>query len=75
MNRIRLVLTIAVATVTMVLFFAVPALAYGPRGLIGEGKVDIREGQNSILQPGRASQAIQEGRADIRQGQRGIGGH
>jgi hypothetical protein len=83
-KRIKLILVAAATIVAMVLFFTVPALAYGPHGLIGEGRVDVREGQQFIKQGtdlgkqnrvNRGEQAIQEGQADIRQGQRGIGGH
>jgi hypothetical protein len=83
MRRIRLFL-VAVATVTMVLFFTVPALAYGPRGLTGEGRTDIKEGRHFIQQGKllddpreirRGNQAIREGHQDIRRGQRGDHGH
>lgn len=68
----------------MVLFFAVPALAYGPGGLKGEGQVDIREGRQFIQQGTllndpreirRGNGAIREGHQDIRMGQRGEHGH
>ena len=84
MKRIKLILVAAATIVAMVLFFAVPALAYGSRGLIGEGRVDIREGQQFIKQGtdlgkqklvNRGEQVIQEGRSDVRKGQRGGVGH
>ena len=84
MRRIRLTLAITATMVTMVLVFSVPALAYGPRGLFGEGRVDIREGNHFIaegLATGnakevkRGEEAIREGRQDERMGRRGVHGH
>ena len=86
MKRIRLVLTIAAAVVAMVLCFAVPAMAYGPGGLIGEGNTDIKEGNHFVAEGQalialgrkhgtqvvqRGEQAIREGNSDVRKGQRG----
>jgi hypothetical protein len=75
---------VALAAVTMVLLFTVPALAHGPQGLIGEGRTDIKEGR-TFVQRGtllgrpreveRGKQAIAEGHQDIRKGQRGGFGH
>jgi hypothetical protein len=86
MIRIRVVL-VALATAMMVLFFAVPALAYGPGGLIGEGTTDIKEGHQFIkegqmlialfqIQQGdrlvkKGNEVIREGNQDISMGQRG----
>lgn len=83
MRPIRVVL-ITVAVVTMVLLFTVPALAHGPRGLIGEGHTDIKEGRTFIQRGtllGRprevqhGNQVIREGHQDIRKGKKGGFGH
>jgi hypothetical protein len=83
MRRIRVILAMAVTIVAVVLVFAFPAMAQSPRGLIGEGRTDIKEGHHfvedgqALLGLGlpqderevkRGNQAIREGRADIRQG-------
>ena len=78
MRRIRVILTVAVTIVAVVLVFAFPAMAMSPRGTIGEGRTDIKEGHHFIeagLQKGSArevqhgNQVIREGHLDIRQGQ------
>lgn len=79
MRRTKLVLAIVTAIVVMVLVFASSTLALSPRGTIGEGRTDIKEGHNFIQRGkilGRPKEvrlghyAIREGQRDIQQGRR-----